>query len=191
MTNNEDNLKRSRFLESERLFLTPAAIEDHEKLFHSENDRETLYLGGSGIQPVTYEASKKRFEERLTGKNYQSYTIILNNTGEYIGYATVHSIYESDRACEWGMVLDSQYRGKGYALEVGKLMLGYLFRDMGIHKVNSSSHSKNTASLKLQESLGFVKEGVVREVLYRRGEYLDGCHYGMLQSEFVKLYGDD
>ena len=187
---NEDNLKRPRFLEGDRLFLAPAAMEDIEHLFLQENDRETLFLGGPRIRPTSIEALKKKFEDRLTGKSYQSYTIILKDTGEYLGEAVVFSIYEIDRVCEWGMVLDSCHRGKGYATEVGKLMLRYLFLDLGMNKVNSSTHSKNMASMKLQESLGFVKEGVAREVLYIRGEYLDNCQYGMLRSEYLKQYGD-
>ena len=72
MTNNEENLKRPRFLEAERLFLAPAAMEDLEHLFLQDNDRETLFLGGSRIQPATYESLKKKIEDRLTGKSYQS-----------------------------------------------------------------------------------------------------------------------
>jgi RimJ/RimL family protein N-acetyltransferase len=39
--------------------------------------------------------------------------------------------------------------------------------------------------LKLQEALGFVREGCLRKERYIQGEYVDDIRFGMLKEEYL------
>jgi RimJ/RimL family protein N-acetyltransferase len=68
-------------------------------------------------------------------------------------------------------------------------LLRYVFEDLGFNRLKSDTHMLNEASWKFQESLGFVREGVMRHDKYIRGEYVDDILYGMLRDEYFELYG--
>lgn len=51
---NETNLQRPRFLEGERLFLTPLSMEDLDKNLIWDNEAEMSYLDGGSFRPKTH-----------------------------------------------------------------------------------------------------------------------------------------
>jgi len=190
MIPNEDNLKRPRFLEGKKVFLTPMFMEDVDRFYLWQNDRELLFVGGPSVRPMTMEQTKERLKKSLSEKDNQHHAIIDCKSGEFVGFAVIFSIDESSRVCEWGLLLDSSVHRQGIATEVGEMVLRYIFVDMGMQKVKSSTHSGNEGSIRLQEKLGMVHEGNGRRELYIRSEYYDDVRYGMLREEFFDKYGE-
>jgi len=186
----EENLKRPRFLESERLFLTPLSMADIDRHFQWNNDREMSYLDGGGMRPWNEIKQKAEFEGILKEKSWMFFSVILKDSGEHIGNVVLFDISEFHRRAFWGIKLAREYWRQGFAKEASRLILAYAFNDLGLVKLRSQTHSKNPASIRLQESLGFVQEGVLRREVYVRGEYVDDLLYGMLKEEYDKLYGE-
>ncbi len=62
--------------------------------------------------------------------------------------------------------------------------LGYLFGPTGQHRVFGSVDPRNTASVRLLESVGMRREAHFRESLWHKGEWVDDVIFAMLQTEW-------
>ena len=62
------------------------------------------------------------------------------------------------------------------------LASGLSNRGSPFNRLESATHLRNGASWRFQESLGFVREGVMRQDKYIEGEYVDDVLYGMLRD---------
>ena len=82
---NEKNLARVRFLESERIFLTPINTDDMDCHYFWEHERETQFLDGSTHRPQNYEKFKKEYEDIFKSKKSMLFSIILKEDGTLIG----------------------------------------------------------------------------------------------------------
>ena len=181
---NDINLKRVRFLESERLFLTPVNTDDIEQNFLWEQDREMQFLDGWTYRPEAFEKYREEFEGIFKSKKAMFLSIILKETGGHIGQIVLFDIDDYGRTAEWGLKLDQRFRRQGYAAEAARLLVRYVFEELGFVRLQSGTHSRNEASVNLLDKLGFVKEGVRRKGRFVNGEYLDSLMYGMLKEDY-------
>lgn len=186
----EQNLQRPRFLEGDRVFLTPLAIEDLDKNLLWDNDPEMSFLDGGSHRPKTREVAVAEFEKRLNNPDSMFFTVILKDGGDQIGNVVLYDIHEYERWCHWGIKLDKSYWRQGYGTEAARLILRYVFEELGFNRLKSDTHLRNEASWKFQESLGFVREGVMRQDKYIAGQYVDDVLYGMLCDEYKELHGN-
>ena len=188
---NNDNLKRPRFLEGERLFLTPLSMADLDKNFRWDNDADMSFLDGGSFRPKTHEVAREEFEKTLKSGKSMFFSIILKEDGEQIGNIVLFNILEYHRRCHWGIKLGKEHWRNGYGTEAARLLISYVFDDLGFQRLKSDTHESNVASMKFQESLGFVKEGTFRKERYVRGKYLDDICYAMIREDFEGLYGNE
>lgn len=79
---------------------------------------------------------------------------------------------------------DEENRRQGYGREAMKLGLLYAFHELNLHRICLTVFSYNEPAARLYESLGFVREGVYREHLYRDGQRYDMILFGLLQREW-------
>jgi RimJ/RimL family protein N-acetyltransferase len=89
-----------------------------------------------------------------------------------------------------GIKLDKKFWRQGYGTETARLLLRYVFAGLGFNRLKADTHLNIEASWRFQESLGFVREGVMRQDKYIQGEYVDDVLYGMLRGEHLELYGE-
>lgn len=75
-------------------------------------------------------------------------------------------------------------RGKGYCSEAVKIMVDYLFLSKDIVRIQALTDVRNSASQKVLEKAGFMKEGVVRKEYFARGEWRDCCLYSILREDW-------
>ncbi|MFZ5981908.1 MAG: GNAT family N-acetyltransferase [Candidatus Zixiibacteriota bacterium] len=192
MTNSEQNrinLCRVRFLESERVFLTPANNDDFDDHYRWNHDREMVYLDDMYFRPQNFSDAREAFEKRIRSKDVIALSVILKETGEHIGVTEIYAIDEYERKYIWGVVLDRKFWRQGLGTEVAGLIIRYVFEDLGYRRLKSYTHSGNPVSMKFQEKLGFVKEAVLRQEYFFGGEYVDGVNYGMLRDDYEEAFG--
>lgn len=78
------------------------------------------------------------------------------------------------------------HRGEGYGSRAAALVLDHAFETYGLHKVVAKVSERNAASQALLDSLGFEREGVLRERVFRRGKYRDQHRFGLLAREWFE-----
>lgn len=90
---------------------------------------------------------------------------------------------------EIGYWIGRDYWGQGYCTEAARAVLRYAFEERGVHKVVGRHLSRNSASGRVMEKIGMVREGYLREHV-RKGEgapYEDLVTWGILESDWRAL----
>lgn len=101
------------------------------------------------------------------------------------GTATLFDINREQGRAEIGYALHPAYWGRGLATEAVGLVLGHAFDTLGLRRVEADIDPRNTASCRLVERHGFVREGLLRERWHVGGEACDSVVYGLLAREWA------
>ncbi|MGH9962114.1 MAG: GNAT family N-acetyltransferase, partial [Pyrinomonadaceae bacterium] len=103
-----------------------------------------------------------------------------------IGSCQLHSISAIHRSAELQIRIgEREDRGKGYGTEAVKLLLAHAYRDLNLHRVQVHVFSANPPALRLYETVGFKREGVLRNAVVIDGRSLDVLVMSILSSEYT------
>lgn len=142
--------------------------------------------------PQSEEAKRRWAEAESTrkpeGDNFRF--VIENKEGEVVGNLTTHDCDPRVGTLSYGINVQKEYRGKGYAVEAIRLVLRYYFEERRYQKVTVGVYSFNEASIRLHKKLGFQREGCLRRTVYTRGQYFDEIKFGLTAEEFAAAHPD-
>jgi RimJ/RimL family protein N-acetyltransferase len=114
-----------------------------------------------------------------------------DDPGRIIGDVGFRSRADEPAIVDIGFTLDPAAQGKGIATEAVGEVLRYLFADRGKHKVSADCDTRNDASWRLLERLGFRREGELRSS-YRDGEtWADEYLYGLVVADWRAAHDGD
>jgi RimJ/RimL family protein N-acetyltransferase len=74
-------------------------------------------------------------------------------------------------------------RGKGYMPEAVRLFTNYLFDLHKIQRIQLAVMAGNEASRRVAEKCGFKSEGVLRQALFQKGQFIDVELFSLLRDE--------
>ena len=97
----------------------------------------------------------------------------------YIGYSRPYGTF-----FEIGYALMPNERSKGYGTEAIEIIVDYLFLSKETGRIQAQTDVRNVASLKVLEKAGFKKEGIVRNLGFMRGEYVDACLCSIIREDW-------
>ena len=106
------------------------------------------------------------------------------DTGAAAGYFMLREL--DTPFAEFTHVIISK-KGIGYGREALKLLLKWAFEFKDFHRVWIDCKDYNKIALRLYESLGFVREGFLREIICTNGLYENLIVLGMLDNEYFSL----
>jgi RimJ/RimL family protein N-acetyltransferase len=82
--------------------------------------------------------------------------------------------------------LDSDYWSLGLGSEATKLMMRYAFDTLNLNRIQLHVYSENKPAIRIYNAVGFKKEGVLRQAMFRSGAYHDFWVMGMLKREWQR-----
>ncbi|MCR4437729.1 MAG: GNAT family protein [bacterium] len=175
------------FLRGERVHLRPVDLEaDLELFYRGENDptvRDALFLAF----PMTREALRARLSQQLESREAVLFTVCSNEPPQAVGVTAFFRIdYVSRAAVFYLALLDPGAWSKGYGGEATRLMVDYAFATLNLHRIQLHVCAENAPAIHIYEKAGFLKEGVVRQAMYRRGGYVDFWVMGILREDWEK-----
>ncbi|KWX88770.1 hypothetical protein AMQ83_04650, partial [Paenibacillus riograndensis] len=86
--------------------------------------------------------------------------------------------YRGESGCE----LLPDYWGLGYMREALELLLDYGFAVMGLNRIEAFCHPDNLRAQRLFQSLGFQREGLLREYRHTDAGFQDVVLYALLRG---------
>ena len=110
--------------------------------------------------------------------------ITLPEDGRAIGSCGIRRKPENDLEADIGYELAPNHWGRGYATEAALAVVGFGFRELGLHRISSWCIADNIASARVLEKIGLRLEGRLRENEYFKGEWWDTLVYGLLRAEW-------
>lgn len=146
------------------------------------------------LAPKDMAAAREELESYITKPFREStgirWGITLKGSDELIGSCGFYK-WEHDphRRIEIGYDLHPSHWGKGIMKEAMNAIIDYGFENMELNRIILLAFSFNERSTALARSLGFVREGVLRENTVFRNEFLDDEYFAMLRSDWEKLRG--
>lgn len=122
----------------------------------------------------------------LDGELIRFYLFEKVNPLRVIGTLSYRDINHGyDESCLIGYKMDRDFRRKGYATEA--ILMGdyILFNEEKINRIEATVLTDNVASMNLLASVGYVKEGLLREKFKLNGQFLDHYVYSHLKRDML------
>ena len=110
-----------------------------------------------------------------------------DDPARHIGNISMWTVSKTGKIAEIGYWIRSDEVSRGVCTEAAGAVLGEAFGRLGFHKVVMRIAIGNEASHRVAEKLGFTREGVLREELLIRGNWVDHAQWSMLDREFSTL----
>lgn len=82
-----------------------------------------------------------------------------------------------------GFCFNESAWGHGYATEAAQALLQWAFDSLDLNRVQAETDTRNIASARVLEKLGFVREGTMREDCIVNGVTSDSWVFGLLRRE--------
>jgi len=156
---------------------------DAEVLFDMINDPELENSVVGYSYPVSLDSQKKWIANLSSDKTLR-YAV---DAGEgMIGVITVSSLDLKNRTGNVNIKMLVSARGKGYGSIALNLVIEYCFMELGLNCITANILEKNKASRGLFEKAGFCLDGVLRQRVYKKGEYQNLCAYSLLRDDFYE-----
>jgi len=102
----------------------------------------------------------------------------------FIGWCGLTRWNPHYRSASMGYCLDDGAWGHGYATEAGRALLQWALDTLDLNRVQAETDTRNTASARVLEKLGFVREGTLREDCFVNGEVSDSWVYGLIRRQW-------
>lgn len=121
--------------------------------------------------------------ENNTGINWG---ITIKGNPKIIGIIGHYRIQPENHRAEIGYMSLPEYNGKGYITEAIRAVVEYGFEQMNLHSIEAVIDPGNTASEKVLQKNGFVKEAHILENELWEGKFWDTVIYSLLRRNFKK-----
>jgi ribosomal-protein-alanine N-acetyltransferase len=173
-------------LHTARLRLRPFTSTDADQLFALHSSAHVLRYWDS--PPWSERTRAERFiaacRQMAQDGSGARLAVDRASDGVFIGWCGLTQWDPDHRSARIGYVLDDAAWGRGYATEAAHAVLQWAFDTLDLNRVQSETDTRNVASARVLEKLGFVREGTLREDCVVNGEVSDSWVYGLLRREW-------
>ena len=180
--------KIMRPYKSTRLVLQEVTIDDLSAIhdlhsFPEVDEFNTLGIPKSKDETKEYLLSQIEAQQSNPRKSY-FWKALLINGNKFIGIAGMTLSADRFKCGEIFYKILPGHWNKGYATELGKLLLKVGFKNFQLHRVEAGVATDNTRSIRVLEKIGMAREGLHRKILPIRGEWKDNYHYAIVEDDF-------
>lgn len=173
-------------IKGKRIYLRAFEPDDYRLINKWRNDPEINHYLGGNVFLVSSEREKKSVEEKIFDDSKNIYFAICDiHTNELIGFSSINNIDMRNLKAQLGGILigNKEYLGKGYGKESVILTLHFLFSQYPINKCFTYVLDGHPASIKLFTSIGFTQDGILRQDIFKHGEFKNLLLFSILREE--------
>ena len=173
-------------LGTERLILRPFVMEDADEVHQIVSDREIAHNTAHIPHPYPEGMAAEwigRLAARWPTGESAVFAATLRESGRIIA-AVGLEVQPPHQRAELGYWVAREYWNLGYASEAATAVLGYGFREMGLHRIAAHHYTRNAASGRVLQKLGMRYEGRMRQHVLKWSVFEDIDFYGILAEEF-------
>ena len=174
-------------LETERLTLREITIDDLDFYLHHFSIREIVE--GTGF-PAPRDIEVARGEMHLyiidlfrNGNGFR-WGIVRRGEARLIGTCGFYAWDKNAKKAQIGYDLDPESWGKGFMKEALSEMLRFGYEEMKLNRIRCLIMPENERSIRLIQSLDFIKEGVLRNNSVFEGRLRDDVVFSLLKKEW-------
>lgn len=169
--------------------------EDADAIYKWTNDDSLKKLSVGLNKRICKEEASEWIKARMTNQPYQVWWAICSiSTNEIIGYTYLTNIHFINRSAEFGgLVIGNKNFQDGFAwIESYLFVYEYAFERLGLNRVYGTRLMEHKQTQAIGVAMFAKQEGVLRQAVYKNGNYHDLAIGSLLSSEYYehKLKGD-
>ena len=173
-------------LTGDLVILRPLDEGDYEALTAAMDDPEvTRFTGSRG--GISEEKARQWMRTRKDQTDRLDLAIVTKATGRTVGEAVLNDWSPEDESCNFRILIGPEGRGQGLGTEATRLIVGYGFEQLGLHRISLTVFAFNPRARRVYEKAGFVEEGRMRQALKWDGERYDDIMMAILAPEWSAL----
>jgi RimJ/RimL family protein N-acetyltransferase len=185
-------------LTGERVVLRPFSGDDLPAMRAVLLDAEARVLTGSVHDEAQAHDPEGPEEEKLLLDWYGSrndqpdrldLAVVDKATAECVGEAVLNEWDPGNESCNFRILIGPRGRDRGLGTEATRLIVGYGFEQLGLHRISLEVYAFNPRARRAYEKVGFRAEGVLRESLRYNGEWIDATLMSILAPEWGHATG--
>jgi len=172
-------------LQTARLRLRPFTSADADVLFALHSSAHVLRYWDA--PPWSDPARAERFLagcRQLAEEGSGARLAMDRVDGSFVGWCSVTRWNPDYRSAALGYCLADAAWGQGYATEAARALLMWAFDTLDLNRVQAETDTRNAASARVLEKLGFVREGTLRQDCIVNGDVSDSWVYGLLRRDW-------
>jgi len=173
-------------LHTARLRLRPFDDADGDDVFALHSDASVLRYWDA--PPWTERGRSERFIaacRRMAEEGTGARPAVVRSSDEaFIGWCSLTRWNPDYRSAALGYCFTEAAWGRGYATEAAGALLRWAFDTLDLNRVQAETDTRNLASARVLEKLGFVREGTLREDCVVNDDVSDSWVYGLLRREW-------
>lgn len=168
-----------------KVILRPITVNDAVNMFTSLSDNESMRLTGTH-QSFTFDQVQQHCQRIEKADDRADFAIMHKETDEYLGEAVLNDIDWENRLANFRIALaNKNLFGQGYGTEATQLIVDFGFRTLNLHRIELEVFDFNPRAQHVYEKVGFVYEGIRRDVLLWEGEYHNAIVMSILEHEYL------
>lgn len=137
------------------------------------------------------ELSKGAFRRRL--RRYQrearqdsayAFFVFRHADNTLVGGCTLSNVRRGvTQCCSLGYWVGEKFARQGLMFDAVRILIPFIFRTLGLHRIEAACLPDNEASRNLLAKVGFRQEGLARRYLQINGEWKDHALFALLADE--------
>lgn len=184
----EINFHPFQNLETERLLLRRVSTADVNEVLELRSNAETMKFIPRPLIKTLEEALEhiQMIDDKIEANVGINWAITLKENPKLIGIIGHYRIQPENHRCEIGYMILPQYNGQGIITEAVKAVLAYGFDILNMHSIEAIIDPANSASERVLQKNGFVKEAHILENELWEGKFWDTVIYSLLRRNFKR-----
>jgi ribosomal-protein-serine acetyltransferase len=130
------------------------------------------------IETFLRKVEAERFEDRA----YDFY-ILDRAEARMLGGCGLYHIDRATGSANLGYWVRSDATGRGVATAAGRLLARFGFKELELSRIEIIAAVKNTASQRVAEKIGAVREGLLRNRLRAHGRQVDAVGFSLIPAD--------
>ena len=173
-------------LTGERVVLRPFVDADVAVFLAAIADPEVARLTGSPADDrPDEERTRAWYGSRNTQADRLDLAVVDRAGGACVGEVVLNEWDPGNRSCNFRTLLAAAGRDRGLGTEAVRLIVGYGFEQLGLHRISLEVYAHNPRARRVYEKVGFVAEGVLRQVLREGDDWVDATVMSILAPEWA------
>lgn len=170
-------------LQTARLRLRPFRDADVDELFAMHSDSNVLRYWDSPAWTDHERAARFVVTCRQMAEEGSGARLAVERAGDgvFIGWCSLSRWNPDYRSASLGYCYRIAAWGNGYATEAARELLRWGYDALDLNRVQAETDTRNVASARVLEKLGFALEGTLREDCVVDGEVSDSWVFGLIR----------
>lgn len=174
-------------LHGDRIVLRPIVAADADAMFAGLDDEESNRLTGTH-ETFTRDGVAAHCARVAAADDRWDYAIEV--AGQMVGEVVLNEIDETNASASIRIAIwEPEARGNGYGTEAMRLLTGFGFEQVGLHRIELGVYAFNPRAIRAYEKVGYKREGTRREALFRDGKWIDSHTMALLASDWDAMTG--